>query len=127
MDDIKEAGTCYATGRYTASVFHSMRVLEHGLRALAKDVGLTFDLQQWQEILNQINGKIKEIRNLPKSIEKSERLQFLSQAAEQFFYFKDAWRNHVAHGRDRYDGPQALSVLNHVKAFIVHLSEKLRE
>jgi hypothetical protein len=36
--DIKEAGNCFATGRATACVFHSMRVVEHGLRSLAKDL-----------------------------------------------------------------------------------------
>ena len=126
VEDIKEVGTCYATGRYTACVFHSMRVLEHGLRALAKNVGLSFDVQQWYDIINQIFSKIKEEeQKLPKSIEKSERLQFLKEAAKEFFYFKDAWRNHVSHGRPGYDGPEALRVLNHVKAFMIHLSKKL--
>jgi hypothetical protein len=32
--DIKEAGNCFATASYTASVFHLMRVLESGLIAL---------------------------------------------------------------------------------------------
>ncbi len=27
-NDVKEAGSCYAAGRYTACVFHCMRVLE---------------------------------------------------------------------------------------------------
>src|SRR5205085_5356579 len=34
--EIKEAGNCYATGNYTASVFHLMRAVEHGARALVK-------------------------------------------------------------------------------------------
>jgi len=34
--DINEAGSCLAAGRYTASVFHLMRVAEYGLRTLAK-------------------------------------------------------------------------------------------
>jgi len=126
-EDIIEAGNCYATDHYTACVFHLMRVLEHGLRAFAKDVGLPFDVQQWYDIINQIEKEIKKAQNLPKSIEKSERLQFLSEAAKEFSYFKDGWRNYVSHGRSKYDGPQALSTLNHVKAFMIHLSTQLSE
>jgi hypothetical protein len=34
-DDAKAAVDCYALGYNTASVFHSMRVVEHGLRVVA--------------------------------------------------------------------------------------------
>jgi hypothetical protein len=33
-DDVASAGNCYATGNYTASVFHCVRILEKGLQAL---------------------------------------------------------------------------------------------
>jgi hypothetical protein len=125
--DIVEAGNCYALDRPTACVFHAMRVLEYGLCALAKDVGLVFDVQQWHVIIEQIESKIKEQRNLPKTSKKDERLQFLSEAAKEFMYFKDGWRNHVTHRQMIYDMPQAESILSHVKAFMVHLSGKLKE
>jgi hypothetical protein len=35
--DVFYATDCYATEHNTASVFHSMRIVEHGLRALAKE------------------------------------------------------------------------------------------
>lgn len=125
VQDIKEAGTCYATGRYTACVFHSMRVVEHGLRALAKNVELSFGVDQWYDIINKIEKEIKKAQSLTKSVEKSERLRFLSEAAKEFTYFKDGWRNYVSHNRANYDGPQALSALNHVSAFMGHLATKL--
>jgi hypothetical protein len=126
--EMTEAGNCYATGCYTASVFHAMRVLEHGLRLLAQDVGLTYDIQQWYNIINEIEAKIRELsKTLPKGVAKNERLKFLSEAAKEFTYFKDGWRNYVSHGRTQYDGPQALSALNHVKAFMIHLATKLSE
>jgi hypothetical protein len=83
---------CYALGHDTASVFHCMRILEYGLGALAGDVGLTFDLQQWHNIIEEIEAKITELRKtLPRSTGRNERLQFLSEAAKEFFYFKDGW------------------------------------
>jgi hypothetical protein len=127
LDDCQEAAFCYACGRYTAAVFHAMRILEYGLGALSKEVGLTFDVQQWYDIINQIEKKIKEAQNRPKSLDKSDHLQFLSEAAKEFTYFKDGWRNYVSHGRSKYDGPQALSALNHVKTFMVHLATRLSE
>lgn len=60
IEDIKEAGTCYATGRYTACVFHLMRVLEHGLKVLAKDAGLTVEKKTWGKIIEKIEIKIND-------------------------------------------------------------------
>ncbi len=128
LDDYKEVVFCYASGRYIATVFHSMRILEYGLKALAEDIGLIFDVQQWGTIIDQIEKEIGNIRKtMPKGPAKSERLQFLSEAAKEFAYFKDGWRNYVSHRRATYDGPQALSAINHVKAFMLHLSRKLSE
>lgn len=127
QEDIKEAGNCYAIGLHTACVFHLMRVLEHGLRALAKDVNRIFDKQQWHNIINEIESEIDKIRKGKNFDGKKERLQFLSEAAKEFSYFKDGWRNYVSHGHSKYDGPQALSAMNHVKAFMIHLSTKLTE
>jgi HEPN domain-containing protein len=128
IEDIKEAGTCYATGRYNACVFHLMRVLEHGLRALATEVCLDFDQQQWHTIINQIISVInKGSEKLKQGSKKTKRLQFLSEAAIEFRYFKDAWRNHVSHNRANFDQPEALMILNHIKSFMVHLSTQLSE
>jgi hypothetical protein len=126
-DDIKEACNCYALDRPTACVFHSMRILEYGLCALANDVGLSFELQQWQTIIEAIEAEVKKLRGMHKSKEKNEQMQFLSEAAKEFMYFKDGWRNHVTHRKMKYDCPQANSVILHVRAFMEHLSTKLHE
>ncbi len=119
---------CYALEHNDACVFHCMLILERGLGALANDVELRFDVQQWHIIIEEIEKKIRTIsQSLPKGTPKSERMQFLSAAAKEFFYFKDAWRNHVAHGRGSYDEHQAASVLEHVRAFMNHLSTQLSD
>jgi len=79
-------------------------------------------------VIDQIEAKIKELRNtLPAGNAKSERLQFLSEAAKEFSYFKDGWRNHVSHNKSKYDGPQALSAITHVHAFMTQISSRLSE
>jgi len=118
----------WALGHSTASVFQFMRVLEHGLRALAKDVGKTFDIQNWQNIIAEIESEIRSLREmLPRGSEKNDRLQFLSEAAKEFFYFKDGWRNYVSHNKATYDEREARSVLEHVKSFMTVLSSRLNE
>lgn len=130
-NDVEEACRCYALERYTASVFHSMGILQIGLYSLAAEVKVSFpfniELADWQAVIAQIESKIRAMQNLPKSDEKDDKLSFFSELAVQFRYFKDAWRNHVAHLREEYDKDQAHSILVHVRDFMELASTKLRE
>ena len=125
------ASDLYALGYNDACVFHLMQILERGLSALAKDVHETFDTQQWETIIGTIEGKIKGMQHngIPQlsKLEKDARLQFLSEAAKEFRYFKDGWRNYVSHGRGGYDEDQTKSVYEHVRVFMNHLSSQLSE
>ncbi len=38
--DIDEAGKCFATGRFTATVFHLMRVMEVGVQEFCEALGV---------------------------------------------------------------------------------------
>jgi hypothetical protein len=112
--DATEAGNCLALGRYSASVHHSMLALEPGLRALAAYVGLELPRQTWGTIVDKIERRIGEEltkRNGRSSLD----LQFASEAATQFSYVREAWRNHSAHGHAHYDREQAISILEHTK------------
>lgn len=125
-EDVLSAVDCYALGHNTAAVFHSMRVLEHGLREIAAAVNLVFDVQQWQTIIEQVEAEVRDIGNRwPKTPGKSDWMRFYSEAAKEFFYFKDGWRNYVSHGGAPYDEHQALGVLEHVKSIMNHLSTRL--
>lgn len=126
--ELRSAGNCYAFEQPTACIFHCMRALEYALTALAKDVNLTWTKEQWHTIIEMIESEIeRERRSLPRGVPKDERLNFLSQAAKEFFYFKDGWRNYVSHNRINYQDTQALQALEHVKALVEHLATKLRE
>lgn len=129
--DIEEACRSYALGRCTACVFHCMAILQAGLYALAADAGVTLrypmQLAEWQEVLSEIEKKIEPIRNQPRSAARDERVSFLSECAVQFRYFKDAWRNHVAHMRETYDRDQAHSILLHVRDFMEKLATRIPE
>ncbi|MFZ3324412.1 MAG: hypothetical protein WA231_00320, partial [Methylocella sp.] len=126
--DIIAGVDLWALDHSTASVFHFMRVLEHGLRALTTDVGVKFDIQNWQNVIDEIEAEIRKLgKTLPRGAAKSDRLQFLSEAAKEFVYFKDGWRNYASHNRVAYDEHQARSVLEHVRSFMNGLAAKLKE
>jgi hypothetical protein len=126
--DIIEASKCFAMERNTACVFHCMRVLETGLRIMAADVGVIFDIQNWQNVIDQIEAEIKQLgKSLPRGVPKTQRMQELSEAAMQFTYFKDVWRNHVSHNRAKYDADRARSVFTHTREFMASLAKWLQE
>jgi hypothetical protein len=103
-----------------------MGVAQGGLHALAKDLQVSFpfpvDLAEWKNVIDKIEAEIRKLEQLPKGQIKDEKLKFYSNVAVQFRYFKDAWRNHVAHFREKYDEHQALSILIHVRDFMEYLS-----
>jgi hypothetical protein len=119
---------CYVLDQWTASVFHFMRVLEHGIRHICSLVEIpseNIQLENWKNILDQVEKKIREMEKLPRSEEKVENLKFLSEAATNFRYFKDAWRNHVSHSRATYDSIDAKRVMDHVIDFMQHLAKQI--
>jgi len=126
--DIAAAARCIALDEWTASVFHLMRVLEHGLRWLANDIGVIIEsgieLENWKNVIDMIEKQIREIEKEPKSEAKSEKARFYSEAASQLRYFKDAWRNHVSHARAKYDEREARDIYNHVGPFMRALASR---
>ncbi len=129
--ELKHAGNCFALSLYTACVFHSMRAAEIGVRTLGIDLGVTFhfpiELAEWHSILDQIESKIKDKKNLSKGSVKDEDLRFYSDSASQFRYFKDAWRIRVAHARATYAEDEAGRVLDHTRDFFESLAGRLKE
>ncbi len=109
VEDMQEAGNCYATGRHTACVMHLMRVLEVGLKRLAKRFRVPFQHANWGTVIGQIEAKIRDIERAPRKPRNWRRnRQFYAQAAKEFRYFKDAWRNYTMHAHTTYDEHQAL-------------------
>ena len=126
--DIKEAGNCLALNRGTASVFHSMRVLEHALRALASQFNVPTNHKAWGEMLKGIEDGIGQIpRQQDKPSDWREYQQFCAEAASQFMHFKTAWRNYTAHARTKYTEEEGEQIFRHVGDFMKHISKRLKE
>jgi len=124
--DIKEAGSCYSTGRHTACVFHLMRALEHALRDLARRLKVPFpskfELKTWDTLIKDMEDEIGKIILKPRTRQRAKDLEFYNSIALQFRYFKDGWRNHVMHTRASYDEHQAKRILVHVEEFMHDLA-----
>jgi hypothetical protein len=126
------AGNSFACGLHTGCVFHSMRAAEIGVRVLGKELGVEFpdkpiELAEWQNILDKCDSIIGKMKEMPRGTEKDENLNFYSQAAVQFRYFKDAWRVRVAHARETYEERDAIKVFTHTHEFFETLATRLKE
>ena len=128
--DLCEAGKCIAYGLYSASVYHSMCALEPAMKVLARHVSAPWNpkASTWHGALVEIEKKIKTIASGPKTRGQVSRIAFLSQAASEFRYFKDGWRNDTMHARCKAaNNVDAERVLAHVGAFLALLSTRMRE
>jgi hypothetical protein len=133
IPDLELAGNCYATENDTASVFHLMRAVEHGLRALAVAVGnpvgiLPFDYQEWQQLIDQADKQWKaSVDTWGKSAEQTNARAFFKRVVADLHAFKDEVRNVTLHTRGSYDAPGTLSVRNRVDAWFVVLATKVTD
>ena len=130
-EEILSAIDCYALGQPTASVFHSMRVAEHGLRAIAKERRIKLPKNKpiewgnWQELLLKLDDEIKVIGKKKAGKAKDAALEFYSGARAELNGFKDEYRNLIAHVRAKYDELQALRALRNVHAFMERIAAKI--
>jgi hypothetical protein len=126
--DIQHAGRCIAFDEWTAVVFHLMRVLEHGLRYVANDIGLAMSPEQdeqWKTLIDRILSEIGKLEGTPNAPEKAERLKFYSTVGLDLRNFKNAWRNDVSHSRAAYDEGQAMAIWDHVRRFMQAIAARI--
>ncbi|MGO9569136.1 MAG: hypothetical protein ACLP5H_16500 [Desulfomonilaceae bacterium] len=117
-EDAEEAGNCFAVGRYTACVFHLMRIMESlvqefatKLNATKKD-GSPLDLQKekWYQIELAISRAIKVMDEGDLQDKYSATLDSLSRVRAR-------WRNDTMHPKQTYTSPQAEEIIGAVQAF----------
>jgi hypothetical protein len=130
--DLDKGGQAYAAGCDTACVFHMMRALEHGLRAMAQALRVKFpgkpiEYQTWADVIKEISKKVAAIESKPRTKKRDADVEFYGSAAAQFHFFKSAWRNHVMHSRLVYEHEDAAIVMRHTLEFMEHIAVRLKE
>jgi hypothetical protein len=133
-EECEEAVYCYGLERNTACVFHSMRIAEIGLRALARRMkvklakGGRLEWAEWQQVLKEMNVVCENIAaKMKKGPAKDELLEFYRGAIGQFYGFKDEFRNQVMHVRRSYDEFEAERALVRVRDFMGQLGLKINQ
>jgi hypothetical protein len=121
--DIEEMAKCYAFGRCTASVFHAMRVMEHGLVALAKFLGVPYEHKNWDPIIKKMRAEIEDY----KASSFKGNLDFIRQAFERLTAVQLALRNETMHARSFYDDERADDIYRASRAFMRQLATQLGE
>ena len=145
--DAQQFALCIVAGASTAAVFHMMRVVEWGVRALGKDLGLRkikdvykpkpggslktpkvkltpIENATWEKIQGQLRNKVdKRLSRLRPGPAKDRKSAYYSSILEDFNGFKDAWRNHVMHTRLQCKDGEELRVLSYVDRFMKSLAE----
>jgi len=120
--DIEEAGKCLALDRYTACVFHLMRVMEVGIKSIGNYIKIPelsdIKNKSWESILRICNTYLKESKS---------KDQFLIETVAMLHSVKDAWRNPTMHAENIYIKERAMDVWNAVRSFMQQLSTKLHE
>jgi len=103
-----------------------MCVVQHGLRKLCDDLGVTFnkdfDTLQWNDILTGIDARLKKLRDEPQTPELTARIHLGAKASSHFFSIREAWRNYVMHGKEHYDPDEARAVVTAVRSIMVALA-----
>jgi hypothetical protein len=127
--DIRAGVDCFALGHFTASIFHMMRVAEVGLRALGKERGVVLPKDKpveygtWQEILREIDAKIKEVgRAMAPGPAKDLALAFYNNALISLNALKDIFRNQTMHVRYQFNQQEAAKAMTLTNEFMEKLS-----
>ncbi|KKN09485.1 hypothetical protein LCGC14_1046020, partial [marine sediment metagenome] len=128
--DIAEAGQCLALHRSTGCVFHLMRVMEYGLRAVGKSLNdpklVAAHNPTWGRILTRCKQELEKQKS-KRSPEWKKHDVFYSGAYAHLLGVKEAWRNPTMHIASKYTEEEAQDIWSHVKAFMAHLAAKLAE
>ena len=128
--DVYEASRCLAVARYTAVVFHLMRVMEIGLRFLGEALNdESLDPSRnpsWDNILKKCEKELqKPIKDRSPEWHADER--FFATATANLRAVQYAWRNPTLHVENHYGEEEAREIYRAVRGFMRHLATKLGE
>ncbi len=132
ISDAIDAETSYAVGLYTACVFHSMRVAEHGLRFIAAELKVDItdngkpcpvEFATWEKVIREVETKRNELRRETKSSALIEQQRYYAEACSHCAHLKDWFRNDAMHSRRSYVQAEGLAALSRVAEFMALLEK----
>lgn len=124
--DINEAAKCLALERYTAAVFHLMRVMEIGVQELGVKLGVANTTEKaWGVLTTEMDAALRQRypRNMTPA-QKEEQANY-AQVLSHLNGVRIAWRNPTMHPKSSYTGDEAREVFGHAKSFMRDLASLL--
>jgi hypothetical protein len=128
-EDIKDAGNCLAADLHDGAVFYLMRVVETGLRKLARKLKVKtpnkpLDYAGWAEVVKAIDDKLTAKIPKSRSAKKITALKFKHELLVDFKAF-EVIRNEAMHGRSHHNEQEAVGLFNRVRDFMQRLAKNL--
>jgi hypothetical protein len=127
--ELDEAGKCHALGRSTACVFHLMRTMEIGIKALARSLSISDPIKpsekNWGKILGSMKAEMDK-RSGGKSWEGNDK-EFFESAYVSLDAVRVAWRNTTMHVENKYTEDEAEHIFVAVRGFMKKLSSRMDE
>jgi hypothetical protein len=121
-DELNDAGHCMAVDLNDAAAFHLLRIVEIGLRGIARNLKIKIpktplDYAGWKDVVNRIDKRLEEKIPKARGPKQAAALKFQQDLLADFKAFEVA-RNEVMHGRSRYNKPQAIGLFDRVRDFM---------
>jgi hypothetical protein len=131
VDDIREAGNCIAADLSSAAAFHLIRIVEIGLRELARDLRIKFpkaplDYAGWESVVASIQKKLESEIPKARGPKKTKALQFKNDLLTDFKSF-EVKRNEIMHCRWRCNPKEAGGLFIRVREFMQRLAQRISE
>jgi hypothetical protein len=125
-DDLNNSGFCLAADLHDAAVFHLMRVVEIGLRALARKLKVTIpktqlDYAGWKAVVGRIEAHLDAKMPKARGAKQELALKFKHDLLADFKAFEVA-RNELMHGRGHYGPKEAIGMFERVRDFMQRLT-----
>lgn len=121
--DCEEAAKCLCLGRPTASVFHTMRILEIAIGAISKRLSIPDPSKvdrSWGNMLKAIKAEM-DIQHPPKNRTTGCEGSLLEQVYVSLDAIKNPWRNGTMHVESVYTEEEA----RHILVCATHLLDKM--
>jgi hypothetical protein len=124
--DATEAGNCFAYARFTACVYHLMRVAEYGLVSVARAAQVDEEeiSKGWNHCIQGIEGAIKRISSTKPTTDWQHQVKGYSDLCTWFTTMKMGWRNPVSHIPRTYSEETASGMFSAVLTLFQHLRQQ---
>jgi hypothetical protein len=121
--DAREAGNCFALERFTACVYHLMRVAEFGLVSIARTVGVEEEKinKGWDGCLHGIQSEINKISSTKPTPDWQGKVKSYNDLCSWLTAIQKGWRNPVSHVPRIYSEDEARSMFAAIKTLFDHI------